>query len=58
MHARVWFALLSLRKNGDYSKYTLNVTTAQIFERSVTINNSPIQDYTHPDDHTPPSSEN
>lgn len=37
---------------------TLKMTTAQIFERSVTLNNSPIQDHTHPDDRTPPSSEN
>ena len=30
-----------------------NVTTAQVVETSVTINNnSPIQDYVHPDDHT------
>ena len=32
---------------------TLKMTTAQVVETSVTINNSsPIQDYVHPDDHT------
>ena len=29
------------------------MTTAQVIETSVTINNSPIQDNTHPDDHIP-----
>ena len=34
---------------------TLKMTTAQVVESSVTVNNnSPIQDYTHPDDHTQP----
>ena len=28
--------------------------TAQVVEESVTVN-SPIQDYTHPDDHAPPA---
>ena len=27
------------------------MTTAQVVETSVTVNNSPIQDYFHPDDH-------
>ena len=27
------------------------MTTAQVAETSVTVNNSPIQDYVHPDDH-------
>ena len=27
------------------------MTTAQVIETSVTVNNSPIQDYVHPDDH-------
>ena len=27
------------------------MTTAQVVETSVTVNNSPIQDYVHPDDH-------
>ena len=30
------------------------MTTAQVVEVSVTVNNSPIQDYVHPDDHTRP----
>ena len=30
---------------------TLKMTTAQVVETSVTVNNSPIQDYDHPDDH-------
>ena len=28
------------------------MTTAQAVETSVTVNNSPKQDYIHPDDHT------
>ena len=32
------------------------MTTAQVVERSVTVNNnSPIQDYVHPDDQTQPT---
>ena len=32
---------------------TLKITTAQVVETSVTVNNnSPIQDYVHPDDQT------
>ena len=27
------------------------MTTTQVIETLVTVNNSPIQDYTHPDDH-------
>ena len=35
---------------------TLNMTTAQVAEASVTVNNnSPIQDYVHPDDQTQPT---
>ena len=31
------------------------MTTAQVVETSVTVNNNcPIQDYVHPDDHTQP----
>ena len=30
------------------------MTTAQVVETSVTVNNSPIQDYVHPDDQTQP----
>ena len=38
---------------------TLKMTTAQVVETSVTVNNnSPIQDYIHPDDQTQPTSEN
>ena len=34
---------------------TLKMTTAQVVERSVNVNNnSPIQDYVHPDDQTQP----
>ena len=37
---------------------TLNMTTAQDVETSVTVNNnSPIQDYVHPDDQTQPTFE-
>ena len=35
---------------------TLQMTTAQVVETSVTVNNnSPIQDYVHLDDHTQPT---
>ena len=35
---------------------TLKITTAQVVETSVTVdNNSPIQDFVHPDDHTQPT---
>ena len=34
---------------------TLKMTTAQVVETSVTVNNnSPVQDYIHPDDQTQP----
>ena len=37
---------------------TLKMTTAQVVERSVTVNNnSPIQDYVDPDDHIQPTYE-
>ena len=37
---------------------TLKMTTAQVVETSVTVNNnSPIQDYVHPDDETQPTFE-
>ena len=36
---------------------TLKMTTAQVAVTSVTVNNSPIQDYVHPDDHTQPTYE-
>ena len=35
---------------------TLKMTTSQVVETSVTVNNnSPIQDYVHPDDHIQPT---
>ena len=35
---------------------TLKMTTSQVAETSVTVNNnSPIQDYAHPDDQTQPT---
>ena len=38
---------------------TLKMTTAQVVETSVTVNNnSPIQDYVHPDDQTQPTFDN
>ena len=37
---------------------TLKMTTAKVVETSVTVNNnSPIQDYVHPDDQTQPTFE-
>ena len=36
---------------------TLKMTTTPVVETSVTINNNPIQDYVHPDDHTQPTYE-
>ena len=37
---------------------TLKMTTAQVVETSVTVNNnSPVQDYVHPDDQTQPTFE-
>ena len=36
---------------------TLKMTTAQVFETSVTANNSRIQDFVHPDDQTQPTFE-
>ena len=34
---------------------TLKMTIAQVVKTSVTANNSPIQDFVHPDDHTQPA---
>ena len=35
---------------------TLKMTSAQVVETSVTVNNnSPIQDFVHPNDHTQPT---
>ena len=36
---------------------TLKMTTAQVLEPSLTINNSSIQDYVHADDHSQPTYE-
>ena len=36
---------------------TLKMTTAQVVVTSVTVNNSPIQDYVHLDDHAQPTYE-
>ena len=33
------------------------MTTAPVVETSFTVNNSPIHDYVHPDDHTQPTHE-
>ena len=33
----------------------LKMTTAQVVKMSVTVNNSPIQDYVNPDNHTQPT---
>ena len=33
----------------------LKLTTAQVVKTSVTVNDSAIQDYVHPDDHAPPT---
>ena len=37
--------------------FNLKMTTAQVVETSVTVNNSPIQDYVDPDDHAQPTYE-
>ena len=34
---------------------TLKMTAAQVVETSVTVNNSPIQDHLHADDHAQPT---
>ena len=33
----------------------MKMITAQVVEMSDTVNDSPIQDYVHPDDHTQPT---
>ena len=41
---------------GSHLQMTLKMSTAQVVETSVTVNNnSPIQDYVHPDDQTQPN---
>ena len=49
----------SLIPSTDVIQLTLNLkmTTARVVETSVTVNNSPIQDYVHADDHTQPTFE-
>ena len=45
----------SIIPSTDVIQLTLKMTTAQVVETSVTVNNdSPIQDYVHPDDQTQP----
>ena len=39
--------------DGIQFNLTLKMTSLQIVKTSVTVINSPIQDYNHPDDHTP-----
>ena len=39
--------------DGIQFNLTLKMTSPQIVKTSVTVINSPIQDYDHPDDHTP-----
>ena len=34
---------------------TLKMTTGQVVDTSVTVNNSPIQAYVHPDNHAQPT---
>ena len=42
----------------EQKTFTVMMTTAQVVETSVTVNNnSPIQDYVHPDDQTQPTFE-
>ena len=41
-----------------YNPLWLKTITTQVVETSVTVHNdSPIQDYVHPDDHTQPTNE-
>ena len=46
-----------LNRNNTLYTLTLKMTTAQVVETSVTVNNCPIQDYVHSDDHIPPTFE-
>ena len=61
---RIKISRLNLRKSwqvylcGSHIQ-TLKMTTTQVVETSVTVNNnSPIQDYVHPDDQTQPTFDN
>ena len=50
-HVIVWFNRPEL--DSSLTSLTLKMTSAQVVETSVTItDNSPSQDYTHPDDQT------
>ena len=52
-HVSWWYYTLVIQLT-----LTLKMTTAQVVETSVTVNNnSPIQDYVHPDDQTRPTFE-
>ena len=54
------FSLLKFHKYELSEKsMVMEMTTAQVVETSVTVNNnnSPIQDYVHPDDQTQPTFE-
>ena len=63
----IWtFILVSVRKRESKPYFpahlqltlTLKMTTAEVAETSLTVNNkSPIQDYVHPDDQTQPTIE-
>ena len=46
-----------MQRDFDTTLFDLKMTTAQVVETSVTVNNSPIQDYVHPDDQTQPTFE-
>ena len=49
--------MVHTNKGSTYT-LTLKITTARVVETSVTVNNnSPIQDYVHPDDQTQPTFE-
>ena len=41
----------------DTTLFDLKMTPAEVVETSVTVNNSPIQDYVQPDDQTQPTFE-
>ena len=54
-----WSGFAIFKQNQENpDKVTLKMTTAQVVEMSVTVNNtSPIQDYVEPDDQTQPTFE-
>ena len=51
------YILIVNRLNTTHFDYALKMTTAQVVETSVTVSNSPIQDYVYPDDHAQPTYE-